>query len=101
MEHKLVDSGWDSPEELAGLIKEFENDGWYVAAVGEIFSENILVLVRFNEVPANHEVIPVNVNSMPELKMVIAEKIAEGYEICAIGESSGTPIIIVRKDNKP
>lgn len=99
MEHKLVDSGWESPEQLRDIIKDLEREGWSVAAIGDIFGEDIMVLVRFDETPANHEIIPVDVSSMPELKMVIAEKIAEGYEICAIGECSGKPIIVAKKNN--
>ncbi len=97
MEHKLIDSGWSSPEELRDLIKGQEPEGWSVAAIGDLFGEDIMVMVRFNETPSNHEVIPVDVSSMPELKLVIAEKIAEGYEFCAIGECSGKPIIVAKK----
>lgn len=99
MEHKMIDSGWKSLEELNKLIKKHEPDGWSVAAMGDIFDEDILVMVKFNDTPANHKVIPVDVNSMMELKMVIAEKIAEGYEICAIGECSGKPMIVVKKNS--
>ena len=97
MEHKLVDKTWQSPSELEDIIRAHQVEGWCVGAMGNIQGSEIIVMTKMNDTPANHEVIPIDVTSAADLKLKIAEKIAEGYEICAIGECSGIPILIARK----
>jgi hypothetical protein len=96
MEHKLVDTGWETVEELQKLIKTEEADGCNVVAMGRILGADVLVLTKRDK-KFEHEVIPVEVETRDQLNMVLAEKIAQGCKICAIGECQGNPIIIVKK----
>ena len=96
MEHKLVDKGWETVEDLQSLIKTEENNGWNVVAMGKILGADVLVMTKRDKL-FEHEVFPVEVDSRDQLNMVLAEKIAQGCKICAIGECQGSPIIIVKK----
>lgn len=96
MEHKLIDTGWETVEELKNLIEIEEASGWNVVAMGKILGSDVLVLTKRDK-KFVHEVIPVDVESRDQLNMVLAEKIAQGCKICAIGECLGSPIIIVKK----
>ena len=96
MEHKLVDSGWETIEDLQGLVKVEEANGWTVTAMGRILGADVIVMTRRDK-RFEHEIIPVEVQSRDQLNMLLAEKIAQGCKISAIGECQGSPIIIVKK----
>ena len=96
MEHKIIDIGCETVELLNKLVAREQHDGWSVVAMGRILGDEVMVLVRRDKRFA-HEIIPVDAESRAAFNTIIAEKIALGNKICAIGECGGTPIIIIKK----
>jgi hypothetical protein len=96
MEHKIIDINCDTVELLSELVSKEQGDGWSVVAMGRILGAEVMVLVK-REKRFHHEIVPVNSESRAAFNTVIAEKIALGNKICAIGECGEVPIIIIKK----
>ena len=96
MEHKIIPATWKSKETLLEKIKSHEKEQWSVAALGEIFGGDLLILVK-NGKYYEHEMIPVMVKTRKKVEGIIAEKEAEGWQVCAIGECFDNAIMIVKK----
>lgn len=96
MEHKIIPSTWKSKESLFEIIKEYEKEQWSVAANGEIFGGDVLILVKDGNA-YEHEMIPIMFKTMEKLNEAIAEKIGEGWQVASIGECFGSAIMIVKK----
>ena len=96
MEHKIIPATWKSKESLFGIIKEHEKQQWSVAANGEVFGGDILILVKDGN-SYTHEMIPIMFKTKDKLNEVIAEKIGEGWQVASIGECFGSAVMIVKK----
>jgi hypothetical protein len=96
MEHKIIDINCDTVELLTQLVMNEQREGWSVVAMGRILGDEVMVLVK-REKKFEHEIIPVEAESRAAFNAIIAEKIAEGGKVCAIGVCGETPIIIIKK----
>jgi hypothetical protein len=96
MEHKIIDIHCDTVELLSEVICTEQRDGWSVVAMGLILGDEVMVLVKRDK-RFQHEVIPIEAGSRAELNAIIAEKIAEGAKVCAIGNCGDIPIIIIKR----
>ncbi|TKJ40056.1 hypothetical protein CEE37_09980 [candidate division LCP-89 bacterium B3_LCP] len=96
MEHKTISATWKTREALVKQIKEEEKEGWSVAAMGEIFGSDILVMSRGSH-RYEHDVVPVMLKTRSKVDEIIQEKSTEGWQICAIGEHFGGVLMVLKR----
>ena len=97
MEHKLIPASWRSSGGLKKVIQEHERDGWEVAALGEIFGGNVLVMFRDGESSYEHEVIQIFWKLRDSVSSMIREKQREGWQVAAIGDALGGSLLILKR----
>ena len=96
MEHKIIPAMWKSREGLATLIEGAEQEGWSVAALGEVFGNELLVMVNDGSA-YHHEITSVLLKDRKKVESIITEKEKDGWQVCAIGEVFGSNIMILKR----
>ena len=96
MEHKILSAELFKEDELLDIIRTHEKDAWEVAALGKIAGRDTLVLVKAGKF-FDHQILETDNHSAAEINALIAEKIAEGCKICAVGEFYGKNLVVVKK----
>jgi len=96
MEHKIIAATWKSPDSLFEIIQSHESEQWSVAALGEVFGGDVLVLVKDGS-SYEHELVKVLFKTREKIKSLIAEKEADRWQVCALGECFGSSILILKR----
>ena len=96
MEHKIILATWKTKEKLAEIIHSYEEEGWSVAALGEVFGGDLLVLVKDGN-RYKHEIMPVFLKTKEKLKDILSEKETSDWQVCSIGECFGNVLMIFKK----
>jgi hypothetical protein len=97
MEHKLIPASWKSSGGLKKVIQENEKDGWGVAALGEIFGGNVLIMIRDGKSSYEHDVIQIFWKLRDSVTSLIREKQREGWQVAAIGDALGSSLLILKR----
>jgi hypothetical protein len=98
MEHKVVKTTWKSTDALKKEIAAHEAEQWSVAAMGEVFGANLLVLVRDGK-RYDHDVTSVMFKTSERVIELLNEKQKKGWQACAIGECFGGVLLIAKREN--
>lgn len=97
MEHKLVPASWKSSGSLKKAIEESESEGWAVAALGEVFGGNVLVMIRDGKTTWEHDVLQIFWKMKDSVATLIREKQRGGWQVAAIGNALGSSVLIMKR----
>lgn len=99
MEHKIVKTTWKTTESVKKGISSHEKEAWSVAAMGEVFGSNLLLLVRDGK-RYEHEVASVMFKTSEKIDELLNEKAMHGWQACAIGECFGGVLLIMKRERE-
>ena len=97
MEHKIISATWKSKEALSDIISAHEDEGWSVAALGDVFGSNLLIFIKDGR-KYSHQIEATLFKTKEKLQKIIADKEKEGLQVCAIGECFGGSITILKRE---
>ena len=99
MEHKIIKATWKTTDAVEKEIASHEKEAWSVAAMGEVFGANVLLLVRDGK-RYEHEVASVMFKTSEKVAELLNEKAKEGWQACAIGECFGGVLLITKRERR-
>jgi hypothetical protein len=99
MEHKMMKTTWKTTESVKKEIASHEKEAWSVAAMGEVFGANLLLLVRDGK-RYEHEVTSVMFKTSERIAELLDEKAEHGWQACAIGECFGGVLLITKRERE-
>lgn len=99
MEHKIIPASWKSSGGLRKVIAENEPEGWSVAALGEVFGGNVLVLIRPKDSDTvwEHDVLQLFWKLRDSVASLIRDRQQEGWQVATIGNALGSSLLIMKR----
>ncbi len=96
MEHKFISATWKTKDGLEEIIKTHQREGWSVAALGEVFGGQVLILTKDGNY-YEHDIISTMWKTSKKLEEAVSRKGIEGWQVCAVGECFGSGLLISKK----
>lgn len=96
MKHIMIPASWKSAAALRKTIKEKENEGWNVVALGDVSGNSMLVMVS-NGNMYEHQVIQIFWSLKGKVKEIIKEKENEGWIVATLGACLGSSLMIMKR----
>lgn len=96
MRHMMIPASWKSAGALKKVIETKEQEGWSVAALGEISGSNVLIMVDDGR-KYEHEIIQIFWSLRGKIAEILAEKQKTGWFVATVGNCLGSSMMVIKR----
>lgn len=95
MAHRILDASFANRRELEDKLKEIEQDGCNVVALGVVVEPRLVV--KKGQVPCEHTVVAVTGRDDATLGKILRQRERDGWVVCGLGPCADATVLIFKR----